>query len=122
MSRLGQLRTVEPWERIEGNPSPIGTTWIESERAWNFSLFSRHATGATLLLYGDDPKNPVHRFELDPVQNKSGTICHCMVPEALAPGAKYYAWNIDGPSDPARGQRFDAEKVLLDPFAPAVHF
>jgi hypothetical protein len=36
MNRLGQLRSVEAWERAEGSPSPLGATWVESEKAWNF--------------------------------------------------------------------------------------
>jgi isoamylase len=53
MNRLGQLQSIESWERTEGSPAPLGATWVESERAWNFALFSRHATGVTLLWYGD---------------------------------------------------------------------
>jgi isoamylase len=122
MSQLGTLRSVEAWERAEGSPSPLGATWVESEQAWNFALFSRHATGVTLLLYGDDAVKPLNQVLLDPVQNKSSTIWHCFVPESAAPGAKYYAWRVDGPREPANGQRFDPEKILLDPFAQAVHF
>jgi len=122
MNRLGTLKTVEPWERVEGSPSPFGATWVESEKAWNFALFSRHATGATLLLYGNDVVKPACQVELDPVQNKSGASWHCFVPESAAPGAKYYAWRIEGPQEPASGQRFDPEKILLDPFAATVHF
>ncbi len=123
MSRHGQLQSIETWERTEGSPSPLGATWVESESAWNFSLYSRHATGATLLLYGrDNVVHPLFQLRLDPVQNKSGRIWHCFVPESAAPRATYYAWRVEGPSDPANGHRFDPEKVLLDPFAAEVHF
>jgi isoamylase len=122
MSRLSHLKSVEPWERVEGSPSPLGATWVESEQAWNFALFSRHATGVTLLLYGAEVVTPVQQVRLDPVQNKSGAIWHCFVPSASAPAAKYYAFKVDGPNDPASGQRFDAQKILMDPFAAAVHF
>ena len=37
-------------------------------------------------------------------------------------GPRYYAYRVDGPSDPAAGQRFDPDKVLLDPYARAVFF
>ena len=70
-----------------------------------------------MLLYGDDVVKPVHQLRLDPMQNKSGAIWHCFVPESAAPGAKYYVWRVAGPSEPATGQRFDPEKILLDPFA-----
>lgn len=76
----------------------------------------------TVLLYGDDTTHPVLQYRLDPLCNKTGPIWHCRVPDASAPGARYYAWRVEGPSDPANGHRFDAEKVLLDPFAGAIHF
>jgi glycogen operon protein len=31
-----------------------------------------------------------------------------------------YAYRVDGPCDPSNGQRFDARRVLLDPYARAV--
>jgi isoamylase len=123
MRRLGHLRSVEDWEKAEGAPAPLGATWVESEQAWNFALFSRHATSVTLLLYGEkDPAEPVFQRMLDPVRNKTGPIWHFFLPKSAAPHAKYYAWRVDGPRDPAHGQRFDQSKVLLDPFAASVHF
>ena len=123
MNRLGQLRNVEDWERSEGSPSPLGATWVESEQAWNFALFSRHASGVTLLFYGEeDLAQTVFQLSLDPIKNKTGPIWHCFVPKSGAPHAKYFAWRVDGPRDPAHGQRFDPQKVLLDPFALSVHF
>lgn len=122
MNRLGTLKTVEPWERAEGSPSPLGATWVESEEAWNFALFSRHASGVKVLLYGDDVVKPGHPLRLDPVQNKSGAIWHGWVPESAAPPARYYAWRVEGSREPASGQLFNPEPILLDPFASAVHF
>jgi glycogen operon protein len=120
---LSRLKTIEPWERAEGSPTPLGAAWIESEHAWNFSIFSRHATGLTLLLYGpNDVVHPVFERRLDPIQNKTGPVWHCFVPRSTAPRARYYGWKAEGPFDPAHGQRFDSEKILLDPFAAAVHF
>jgi len=117
-----RLQTIEPWELAEGSPSPLGATWVASERAWNFALYSRHATRVTLLLFGaDDLIQPVFAKELDPLYHKTGRIWHCLVQLAVAPTARYYAYRVDGPSDPEHGQRFDAHKTLLDPFAVAVH-
>ncbi len=114
--------TIGSWERSEGSPAPLGAAWIESERAWNFALFSRHATGMTLLLYTDDERTPEFQIPLDPIRNKTGPIWHCFVSESAVPGAQFYAWRVEGPSDPSKGQRFDAQKILFDPFAAALHF
>jgi isoamylase len=120
---MGNLRTVDAWERAEGAPWPLGASWVESERAYNFALYSRHAERVTLLLYTEqNPAHPVHQHVLDPVCNKTGLIWHCRVAEDELRGATLYAYRIDGPYDPSRGHRFDAHKVLLDPFALSVYF
>ncbi|MGE5294425.1 MAG: glycogen debranching protein [Solirubrobacterales bacterium] len=123
MDTCGHLRTIESWERDEGSAGPLGATWLEPEQAWNFALYSRYATGVTLLLYGEnDFVAPVFRLRLNPFQNKSGRIWHCFVPLESAPAAKYYAYRVEGPWDPSQGHLFDAEKVLFDPFAETVFF
>src|SRR5215510_1555580 len=123
MNRLGPLRTLEPWERTEGSPAPFGATWLQSEQAWNFALFSRHATSLTLLLYDDsDLTRPILQHTLDPIQNKTGPIWHCFIPKQTAPRAQYFAWRAEGPSEASHGLRFDPQKVLLDPFASTVYF
>jgi isoamylase len=121
MSQLGELRTVESWERAEGNATPLGATWVESERAWNFAIYSRSANALKLLLYSkDDPVRPLWQHALDPIANKTGPVWHCFVAESAARGAAHYAWRAEGHS--VAGQRFDPQKILLDPFAVEVHF
>jgi len=88
---------------------------------WNFALYSRHATGVTLLLY--DGKNfvkPLAVLTLDPLQNKTGRIWHCFVTQSAAPGARYCAYRVEGPTGALH--QFDPQKVLLDPFAEQVFF
>ena len=45
-----------------------------------------------------------------------------MVRDEELHGAVFYAYRADGPYDPSKGHRFDAQKVLLDPFAFSVYF
>jgi glycogen operon protein len=117
------LRSVDNWERAEGAPAPFGATWVPSHRAYNFALFSRNATAVTLLFYTrDDPVAPVAQHPFDPQVNKTGPIWHCWLPAGALRGATLYAYRVEGPRDPARGHRFDPEKVLLDPFARGVYF
>jgi isoamylase len=123
VANLSMLRTVEAWERAEGVPVPLGATWIEDEQAYNFALYSRHATGVTLLLYAeDDLVTPVYQQRLDPYTNKTQAIWHCWVPAASATGARYYAYRVDGPHTPDKGQRFNPSHLLLDPYAREVFF
>ncbi|NTU81560.1 MAG: glycogen-debranching protein [Chloroflexales bacterium] len=115
------LRTVEAWERAEGVPVPLGATWVEAEQAYNFALYSRYATGVTLLLYTeDDLVTPVYQHQFDPCVNKTQALWHCWVPAADAPGARYYAYLVDGPDDP--GHHFDPAHLVLDPYASEVFF
>jgi isoamylase len=115
--------SFDAWDRQEGTPGPMGVTWVPTLAAWNFAVYSRRATGVILLLYGsNDPINAIREVVLDPRVNKSGRVWHCWVEAADAPGACYYAYRVEGRHDPAHGYRFDGEKILLDPFAPAVYF
>lgn len=96
---------------------------MASEQAFNFAIYSRHATGVTLLGYEEkDPARPVFEFPFQHPAHKTGSIWHCRIPEKHLNGATLYAYRVEGPRDPERGHRFDPEKVLLDPYAPAVFF
>src|SRR5262249_4489150 len=46
-------RPTRRWFSLEGNPLPFGQSWVESEQAYNFSLFSENASGVTLLLHAE---------------------------------------------------------------------
>jgi isoamylase len=111
------------WRSIEGAPYPLGATWIESEDAYNFAIYSKHATGIVLLVYSaEDTVRPIYRHRMAYPANKTGRIWHCRIPASAMPGARFYAYMIEGPFDPAAGQRFDANKVLLDPYSNIVFF
>ena len=109
------------WEREEGNFAPPGATWLEEEQGWNFALFSRFATGVTLLLFSTgDFFTPVFQLRLNPLVNKTGRIWHSFVPRSTVPSAGYYAYRVEGPL--GSGHRFDPDKILFDPFAEKVFF
>ena len=106
---------MKNWFATEGSPSPLGVTWIAAEEAFNFALYSKHATAVTLLLYAaGDVAHPCHRVALDPITNKSGRVWHCRVKTREIPDAKYYAYLVAGPNTPGEGHRFDDEKILFD--------
>ena len=111
------------WTAVEGSASPLGVTWIESEKAYNFALYSKNATGVTLLLYTEeDFLIPAVQLRFDLGRNRSGRVWHARLSEQTVASCKYYAYRVEGPNDPAAGLRFDPEKVLLDPYAKAVFF
>jgi isoamylase len=113
------------WAGAEGLPFPLGVSWIEEERAYNFALYSKHAETVTLLLYREgDPEQPCAARELRYLTNKSGRVWHCRLAESELGGALYYGYAVHGPPPAGKNEwhHFDPDKVLLDPYARAVFF
>jgi len=72
----------------EGQPIPPGV--MREKDGWNFKLYSRHATGVTLLVYdGADFVKPLLEHRLNPLRNKTGRIWHCFLAHSAAPDAQY---------------------------------
>ncbi len=100
-----------------GQSSPLGATIVDG--GVNFSVFSRNAAAIELLLFEreDDPR-PSRAIPLDPATSRSYHYWHAFVPE-IQPG-QLYGYRARGQFDPASGTRFDATKVLLDPYGRGV--
>ncbi len=97
-----------------GNPYPLGATW--DGLGINFVLYSENAQRVELVLFdhADDPA-PSRTIALP---ERTGPIWHGYLP-GLRPG-QLYGYRVHGPYDPARGHRFNPNKVLLDPYAKAI--
>jgi isoamylase len=113
------------WASDEGLPYPLGVSWCETDRAFNFALYSKHATSVRLLLF-DDRDYAVPRVEvaLEPLVNKSGRVWHCRVSDASVGDCRYYGYVVDGPepAGPFELHAFHREKLLLDPYARCIAF
>ena len=100
-----------------GNSAPLGAT--VTPHGVNFSIFSKNATAVELLLFDEnDHSQPIEVFQLDPVLNKTFYYWHIFISN-IGKGQRY-GYRIHGPNKPEEGLRFDAEKVMLDPYAKAV--
>jgi isoamylase len=100
-----------------GKSSPLGATL--SDGGVNFSIYSRHATGVELLLFdSEDDAKPARTVVLDPVRQRTYHYWHAFVPGVLS--GQIYGYRVRGPFEPSSGFRFDAGKVLLDPYARSV--
>jgi glycogen operon protein len=111
------------WAALEGSPAPLGVSYVPAEQAYNFALYSKHATAVTLLLYSEqDVTTPIDNVELRFPANKTGRVWHCRLPATRVEQAKYYAYQVDGPFDLNEGHRFDKQKILFDPYARSIHF
>jgi len=100
-----------------GHSAPLGAT--VSPAGVNFSLYSRDATAVDLLFFDrDDDIRPSQVISLDPFMNRTYHYWHTFVPGAQA--GQRYGYRVHGPLDPSKGLRFDAAKVLLDPYGRGV--
>ncbi|HTS66544.1 MAG TPA: glycogen debranching protein GlgX [Candidatus Acidoferrales bacterium] len=100
-----------------GKCNPLGAS--RAPGGANFSVFSRDATGVELLLFDrEDDDRPSRAVHLDPAIHRTYHYWHVFVPGVQA--GQIYGYRVQGPFDPARGCRFDASKVLLDPYGRAV--
>jgi isoamylase len=109
----------------EGTIFPRGASWVEEDRAYNFSIYSQHADTVVVLLFSeDDLVQPVLEYRLDPRINKPWVVWHCRLSGQEVERARYYAYRIDGPSasGPVSCHAYDPRKVLLDPYAMEVLF
>jgi glycogen operon protein len=117
---------TQRWDTNEGTSNPLGGTWIAEEQAYNFAIYSKYASGVTLLLFGqEDFVTPVLKYRFDSFKNKTGRVWHARISRREMGGARYYAYSIEGP--PPSGDRFerhafDPQKMLLDPYAKSVFF
>jgi isoamylase len=99
-----------------GSSFPLGAT--PSPGGVNFSVFSKHATRVQVALFdAADAAEPSLVIDLDSPRHRSYHYWHAFVP-GLKPG-QLYGYRASGPAA-ARGCRFDAEKLLLDPYGRAI--
>jgi isoamylase len=97
-----------------GAPYPLGATCDGA--GVNFALFSENATGVELCLFGGADGNE-ERARIAVTEQTNGAW-HIYVP-GLGPGQRY-GYRVHGPYDPENGHRFNAAKLLLDPYARAI--
>ncbi|WP_245646921.1 glycogen debranching protein GlgX [Microtetraspora niveoalba] len=94
-----------------GDPYPLGAAYDGA--GTNFALFTEVAEKVELCLF--DEEDAEERVQLTEVE---GFVWHCYLP-GVGPGQRY-GYRVHGPYQPARGQRCNPAKLLLDPYAKAV--
>ena len=95
-----------------GVPYPQGATW--DGEGVNFALFSEHGEKVELCLFDARGRHEIQRIEL---KEQTDRVWHCYLPGAR-PGL-LYGYRVHGPYQPEHGHRFNANKLLLDPYAKA---
>jgi glycogen operon protein len=99
---------METWP---GRPFPLGPEW--DGQGTNFALFTENAERVELCLFDDAGAET--RVELVDYTSHNW---HCYIP-GIGPGQRY-GYRVHGPYDPAAGHRFNALKLLVDPYAKAI--
>ena len=101
-----------------GSPLPLGGAHQNGDGV-NFVLFSRHATRVRLEFYRNaSDSSPTKIIDLDPMRHRTGDVWHVWV--RGIPAGQLYGYRIEGPYLPEEGHRFNAHKLLLDPYARAI--
>ena len=94
-----------------GKPFPLGPSW--DGEGTNFSLFSEHAEKVELCLF--DASDRETRYELT---ERTAFNWHGYLP-GIGPGQRY-GYRVHGVWAPEQGHRFNAKKLLIDPYAKAI--
>lgn len=99
-----------------GRPYPFGASVVPG--GLNFSVFSRYATGCTLVLYERGAATPFAEIPF----HDAFRIGHVfsMVVFGLDLESIEYGFRMSGPNRPHVGHRFDPRQTLLDPYALAI--
>ncbi|MDP3939750.1 MAG: glycogen debranching enzyme GlgX, partial [Deltaproteobacteria bacterium] len=97
-----------------GRPYPLGATWDGA--GVNFALFSENASKVELCLFdGVDATGERTRIVLP---EQTDMVWHVYLPD-VRPG-QIYGFQVHGPYEPKKGDRFNPAKVLVDPYAKAI--
>lgn len=105
---------MQPIELWPGKPYPLGATWDGT--GVNFAIFSQNAEKVELCLFSEDGQQETGRVVLAEYSN---LVWHGYLP-GVKPG-QLYGYRVYGPYNPAGGHRFNPAKLLLDPYARAIH-
>jgi isoamylase len=106
------LLTARDVKLRPGMPWPLGATWLGA--GVNFALFSENATAVDLCLF-DEAARETARVRLE---ERTDLVWHGFVP-GLKQGQRY-GYRVHGPYEPEAGHRFNAAKLLIDPYARAL--
>ncbi|HSA63545.1 MAG TPA: glycogen debranching protein GlgX [Nitrospira sp.] len=98
-----------------GHPYPLGATW--DGEGVNFALFSENATAVELCLF--DRHDQEKETQTIRIEERTNQVWHVFLPE-VRPG-QLYGYRVHGPYEPQAGHRFNGNKLLIDPYAKALH-
>jgi glycogen operon protein len=97
-----------------GSPYPLGSTW--DGEGVNFALYAENAEAVELCLFAStDDKTESAKISMT---ERTHHVWHIYLPQ-MKPG-QLYGYRVHGPYEPFNGHRFNANKLLIDPYAKAI--
>lgn len=105
---------VVPVGFASGDPTPLGPSF-STDGSINLAFFSRNAESVVLCLYDNSSTDkPALEIGLDPYVNRSGDVWHASLESART--FVSYGFRCKG----AALDKFNAEHVILDPYAKVI--
>jgi len=97
-----------------GRAFPLGATY--DGKGVNFAIYSEHAEEIELCLFENlDSETEFLKVKF---KEREHHVWHVYIPN-MKPG-QLYGYRVYGPYEPKNGQRFNSNKLLLDPYAKAI--
>ena len=109
---MSAISATQISDALPGSEFPLGATVTDS--GTNFAVASSVTDGMVLCLF-----NEAGVETQIPMRDYDSEVWHVFVPGVVAGQA--YGYRATGPYDPARGVRCNPAKLLLDPYARALH-
>jgi glycogen operon protein len=101
-----------PRTLLPGKPYPLGAT--PTHQGTNFALYSENATAVQVCFFDENG----NQTDCVPLRERTAFVWHGLI-RNIKPGQRY-GYRVEGPWDPAKGQRFNPAKLLVDPYAKAL--
>jgi isoamylase len=97
---------------LPGKPYPLGAT--PTTQGTNFAVYSENATAVHICFFDEKGKETdcVH------LRERTAYVWHGLI-RNIKPGQRY-GLRVEGPWEPEKGLRFNATKLLVDPYAKAL--
>lgn len=108
MALPADLQKIRP-----GSPRPLGAS--VTNEGTNFAVYSSDATAIEICLFDETGDEPAQIYQLP---DQTQQVWHGFIPGVTA-GTRY-GIRAHGPWDPAQGFRYNANKLLVDPYARAI--
>jgi isoamylase len=97
---------------LPGKPYPLGAK--ENSIGTNFAVYSEHATAVSICFFDESGA----QTDCVPFKEKTAFVWHGLIKGVKA--GQLYGYRVEGPWDPDQGHRFNAQKLLVDPYAEAI--